>query len=77
MNLKLIFYQIKPSLFLSTFPDNYIRGLIEKEKFSLVEQLLLDGYTEFQPVLDKLSSEGQTEEVKNFLQSIPEVQVKQ
>lgn len=63
--------------FFLTFPDNYIRGLIEKEKFSLVEQLLLDGYTEFQPVIDKLSSEGQTEEVKNFLQSIPEVQVKQ
>ncbi|XP_022307221.1 uncharacterized protein LOC111113324 [Crassostrea virginica] len=56
--------------------DNYIKGLIEKEKFSLVEQLLLDGYTEFQPVIDKLSSEGQTEEVKNFLQSIPEVQSK-
>ncbi|XP_048754056.2 uncharacterized protein LOC125665462 [Ostrea edulis] len=56
--------------------DNYLRGLIEKEKFSLLEQLLLDGYTEFQPVIDKLSSEGQTEEIKNFLQSIPEVQSK-
>lgn len=56
--------------------DNFIRGLVEKGKFNLVEQLLLDGYTEFQPIIDKLSSETQTEEVKNFLQSIPEVQSK-
>ncbi|XP_062587859.1 uncharacterized protein LOC134249538 isoform X2 [Saccostrea cucullata] len=56
--------------------DNYIKGLIEKEKFSLLEQLILDGYTEFQPVIDKLSTEGQTEEVKKFLQSIPDVQSK-
>lgn len=55
--------------------DNFIRGLVEKGKFNLVEQLLLDGYTEFQPIIDKLSSETQTEEVKNFLQSIPQVQV--
>lgn len=58
------------------FLDNFIRGLVEKGKFNLVEQLLLDGYTEFQPIIDKLSSETQTEEVKNFLQSIPEVQVR-
>lgn len=57
------------------FLDNFIRGLVEKGKFNLVEQLLLDGYTEFQPITDKLSSETQTEEVKNFLQSIPQVQV--
>ncbi|XP_061179822.1 glutamic acid-rich protein-like [Saccostrea echinata] len=56
--------------------DNYLKGLIEKEKFSSLEQLMLDGYTEFQPVIDKLSSEGQTEEVKKFLQSIPDVQSK-
>lgn len=56
--------------------DNFIRGLVEKGKFNLVEQLLLDGYTEFQPIIDKLISETQTEEVKNFLQSIPEVQVR-
>lgn len=55
--------------------DNFIRGLVEKGKFNLVEQLLFDGYTEFQPIIDKLSSETQTEEVKNFLQSIPQVQV--
>lgn len=57
------------------FLDNFIRGLVEKGKFNLVEQLLLDGYREFQPIIDKLSSETQTEEVKNFLQSIPQVQV--
>lgn len=56
--------------------DSFIRGLVEKGKFNLVEQLLLDGYTEFQPIIDKLSSETQTEEVKNFLQYIPEVQVR-
>lgn len=62
-------------LTISFFLDNFIRGLVEKGKFNLVEQLLLDGYTEFQPIIDKLSSETQTEEVKNFLQSIPQVQV--
>ena len=61
---------------LNSVSDNYVKSLIEKEKFGVLERLALDGYDQLKPVLDKQPLLSPSEEVnKFFLDILPKTQV--
>ncbi|OWF51037.1 GRB10-interacting GYF protein 2-like [Mizuhopecten yessoensis] len=56
--------------------DEFVQSLVENEKFAELEKLLLDGYDQWEVVLQSVKAKEQSEGITKFIDSVPDFQEK-